>query len=100
MERLFSRDAVLGVSTYWIYDEGTDTFVLRKEQDVSDLVAANRADFNDAPTRWGEGQRVASIPISVYAELAAKGITNDQAALRRWLNDPDNRHFRTRPGVI
>ncbi len=60
----------------------------------------NKADFNDAPSRWGEGQRVASIPMTVYWELKRRGVVDDQGALRRWLNDPDNRFFRTRPGAV
>lgn len=100
MDRVFSRDAFTGVTTYWLYDEGTDTAVLRKEQEVTGIVEINRAEFNDAPARWGDGQRVASIPMTVYWELKRTGIVDDQAALRRWLNDPDNRFFRTRPGAV
>ena len=73
---------------------------LRKEQDVTGIVEMNKADFNDAPARWGDGKRVASIPMAIYWELKRTGVADDQAALRRWLNDPDNRHFRTRPGVV
>jgi hypothetical protein len=100
MDRIFSRDAATGVTTYWIYDEGTDTAVLRKQQDVTGLVEANRRAFTGAPHRWGDGQRVASIPMTVYWELKRRGVLDDQTALRRWLNDPDNRFFRTRPGAV
>lgn len=100
MDRVFSRDAFTGITTYWIYDDSADTAVLRKEQDVSGIVEMNRADFNDAPARWGDGQRVASIPMTVYWALKRSGVADDQAALRRWLNDPDNRFFRTRPGAV
>jgi hypothetical protein len=33
-------------------------------------------------------------------ELKQQGIIDDPKALRRWLNDPDNRYFRTRPGRV
>lgn len=99
-ERFFSHDEFSGVTTYFIYDEDGDKAIFRKEFDAEPLVEANRILFNDAPTRWGEGQLVASIPIALYWDLKAKGIIDDQTAFKRWLNDPDNRFFRTRPGVI
>jgi hypothetical protein len=44
--------------------------------------------------------RVASIPMGVYMELDAKGIARDEKAFARWLDDPDQRAFRTRPGRL
>jgi hypothetical protein len=35
-----------------------------------------------------------------YMDLKKKGILDDQVALKRWLNDPENRYFRTRPGQV
>lgn len=99
-ERFFSHDDFNGVTTYFMYDDATDQMTLRKEQDVAPALEANKVLYNDAPIRWGEGQLVASIPISLYWDLKSKGIVDDQAAFKRWLNDPDNRFFRTRPGVI
>ena len=100
MDRVFERDAFTGITTYFIYDDATDTFVLHKEQDVSGIIELNKTDFNEAPLGWADGRRVASIPMNIFWDLKQKGIADDQAALRRWLNDPDNRFFRTRPGKI
>lgn len=100
MDRVFERDAFTGITTYFIYDESTDEMILRKEQDVASILELNKADFNDAPLGWGEGRRVASIPMTIYWDLKKRGIADDQQALRRWLNDPENRFFRTRPGKI
>ena len=33
-------------------------------------------------------------------EMKAEGKLDDQAYMKRWLNDPDNRAFRTRPGEV
>ena len=33
-------------------------------------------------------------------QLQASGKITDQAYMKRWLNDPDNRFFRTRPGQV
>ena len=49
---------------------------------------------------WGDMTRVASIPLSLYFDLKKKGIADDPVAMKRWLNDPDQRFFRTRPGRL
>lgn len=84
------------------YDESEKLVTIETEQDVTELIESNRAIFNlaDERERWGEGRRVASIPMNVYMDLYQKGIIQDQEALRKWLNDPDNRFFRTFPGVV
>jgi hypothetical protein len=50
--------------------------------------------------------KVASIPLIVVQQLAKKGIMNqaggikDKVRFRKWLNDPDNRFFKTYNGTI
>ena len=71
--------------------------------DVGDITAANRALHAQTDERagWkGDMHRVASIPLVIYFDLLQKGIAQDKGAMRRWLNDPENAHFRTRPGRI
>lgn len=100
-KQIISDDsATTGIVTSFQYDADTDEAIISKEQDVSAIIEANKAEFNDAPDRWGEWTKVGSIPLSVYYELERKGILQDQKALAAWLNDPDNRAFRTRPGTI
>lgn len=69
-------------------------------EDVEDVIEENRARYNLDHGRWGEWAHVAQIPASVYWDLDKKGITQDPKAFRRWLDDPDNRYFRTRPGWL
>ena len=100
-DRIISDDsASTGIVTKFHYDDETDEAVIQKTQDVSSIIEANKVEFNAAPERFGEFTKVGSIPLSVYYELERKGILNDQKALAKWLNDPDNRAFRTRPGTI
>ena len=99
-KRLINDDAFTGVKTYYNYDADKDEAIISKEQDISGITEANKAEFNAAPERWGEWTKVGSIPLSVYYELERQGILNDQKAMAKWLNDPDNRAFRTRPGTI
>lgn len=99
-DKVFDVDPLSGITSYWHYDETTDTALIEKRQDVSDIVDANKAEFNEDHGRYGEWTKVASIPLSVYYDLKAKGIVDDPVAMKRWLNDADNRFFRTRPGTV
>lgn len=83
-------------------DEMEDKVVLSTEQDVTQIIEENKALQNLVTSidRWGDMRRVAQVPLSLYLDLYKKGITRDEKAFKRWLNDPDNRFFRTSPGVI
>lgn len=93
----------LGIVRRFHYDHTDDSFKIEKTQDVARILEANKIANNMAPERWGyhDGlHRVASIPILLWFELEKKGITKDPALLRKFLNDPDNRKLRTRPGRV
>lgn len=98
--RTLSRDPISGKVTR-MHFEGDD-YVIETKQDVQHIVDKNlaRQALIDENARWGEMTQVAEIPVSLWAELHRKGIANDEKALRRWLDDPDNRHFRTRYGSL
>jgi len=98
--KVLSHDPSTGITRFFHWDDHRDEFIIQTQQECAPIVDANRAAFNDAPSRWGDMQRVASIPISVYFDLQKKGLTKDEKAFKRWLNDPDQRFFRTRPGVV
>ena len=102
MKREFSYDPLTGVRTIFHASDDGDSFVLEKRQDVSGIVELNKAQLNAHTSldRWGDGKKVASIPMAIYAEWVATGKDKDEAFIRRWLNDPANAHFRTRPGRV
>lgn len=102
MKQLFSRDAAAGITQWFYHDPVTDVSTIETVQDVAPIAQLNHESFKDTTSldRWGDGQRVARIPLTTYHELRKQGITQDQAAFKRWLNDPDNRVFRTRPGKV
>jgi hypothetical protein len=56
--------------------------------------------MNQDHGRYGEWSKVASIPLSVFYDLKQKGIVDDPAAMKKWLNDSENKFFRTRPGRV
>jgi hypothetical protein len=106
-KRFFDHDPLTGITEYFEYDESDDSFTIQTQQDVSGIIALNQAhmrEFSSGKDRWGDGfdhrTKVASIPLNIYMDLKKRGVLRDPAALKRWLNDPDNAAFRTRPGVV
>jgi hypothetical protein len=99
-KRIFDTDPLTGITRYWhVKDNGE--FVIETEQRINVDAANTRArNATDKRTKWGEMARVASIPLSVYYDLKRKGIVDDPKAMKKWLNDPDNRAFRTREGTV
>lgn len=80
---------------------------IETRQDISGILESNKAQFNaiDERTKWGEFTKIASLPNVVIDDLNKKGIMRgfaviDEKRFRAFLNDPDNRFFRTRPGQI
>jgi len=103
MERIISEDLDSGISHLFHYDEMSDTATIETRQEVSDLIMGNKSAFNDVDERanWkGDMHLVASIPLTVYYDLIQRGIVNDKPKMKAWLNDPNNRFFRVRPGKI
>lgn len=99
-KRIFDTDPLTGITRTWhVKDNGE--FVLQTQQTTElDATNARARNATDKRTKWGDMSRVASIPLSVYYELKRKGIADDPAALKKWLNDSDNRVFRTREGTV
>jgi DNA-directed RNA polymerase specialized sigma54-like protein len=101
-KRHFDYDPVTGLNEVFIWnDDGT--FTIQVQQDVEPAIEANKKIFNEYSgprDKWGEMHRVASIPLSIYQEWLQSGKTKDKTFIKRWLNDPDNAAFRTRPGKV
>lgn len=101
-KRILDHDPFLGITEYFYYDSDTDKCVIQQVQNTTPIVEQNKALLagSSSRDRWGEMTKVATIPMAIWADLNAKGITKDKAAFKRWLNDPDNRFFRTREGKV
>jgi len=83
----------------WTYERKMDVQPIADEaRDARNLVS----DYG--PSRWkGRTHRVATVPIVVIEKLISKrGMAwfKDNDAIKRFLNDPDNSVFRTKPGKI
>ena len=93
-----------------VHADGEGGIVIQTRQDVSDIVEQNKKEYNsfDERARWSDqlfGNKVASIPMTVIDDLNKAGIMRGFAVLddkrfASWLNDPMNRAWRTRTGVV
>ena len=104
MRRVLDSDPATGITQWFHCDDVTGDFGLETQQDVTALIESTKGAFNPVGERepWaGDLHRIASIPMSIYYELAK--ISNnfkDERVICKWLNDKDNRVFRTRPGRV
>jgi len=99
--RLFDYDFTTGRSV-WVTDNPDGSTTVRTDYPVENIVKDNRAHLLDSHgKRWGEGRRVASIPLNIYHEqLAEAQNQKDDKYMSRWLNDSDNAAFRTFQGQV
>lgn len=94
------------ITTFHDVDDGG--VVIAKEQNIDALVNANKEEYNNADSKWSDNaleNRVARVPLAVFDQLQKEGITRgftilDQKRFKAWLNNPDNRVFRTKAGRI
>lgn len=104
MKKLLSANAGM-VQT--AYADGEGGLVIETAQDISDIIESNKTSYaqTDERARWGEWAKIGSIPLAVIQDLNRKGFLRgfhiiDQKKFKAWLNDPENRYFRSRPGRI
>lgn len=102
-KRLFSSNPETGITEWFTYDEDTDRVFMTSEQDVTGIMDDNdreaTAIFQNS-VKWGEWARVATIPMSIYAQWLIEKRDRDPEYIKRWINDRDNRKFRTRLGRV
>jgi hypothetical protein len=106
MKRILSVDALSGRHTI-AHDDGDGGLVLETKQNVGHIIESNKQMYNQVSSqdKWGDLTHVARLPLTVVDELNKKNVMRgfavvDEKAFRMFLNDPDNRFFRTRPGTV
>jgi hypothetical protein len=105
-KRLFDHDPLTGITEWFEYDDSDDTFTISTDQDVTDLIEANKVNQNffNKGDKWGDEingrTHVARLDLNTYMKLLKDGTLRDAKAFKRWLNDPDNRAFRARLGTV
>lgn len=88
--------------TVWARDNGDGTTTYRTDYEVDPTIEINKAQRNLAQGGWkGDYHHVASIPLNVYYDqLAEASRQGDDKFISKWLNDSDNRAWRTKEGQL
>jgi len=103
LKTIFDND---GVSTTYFEEEHDGSFSLTKVMDASPVLEKNKREYNEGvnnSTHSAIGRKVASIPLTVWQNWIKEtngDIQKDPAVLARYLNDPDNKYFRTHKSNI
>lgn len=100
---LFSANAFTGAIKYaYLNPDNEDQFIIETHHtpQVYDLLAENAELRKMDDGKWGDWALAARVPMTVYFELVASGKIYDAAYMKKWLNNPDNRMFRTKNGEV
>lgn len=92
--------------------DGEGGLIIHSETDLSEFSSHTQKQYNERSekTGWGDApldprNKIAELPPLIIEELNKIGIMRgymivDPKALAKWLNNPDNRVFRTRGGNV
>lgn len=80
------------------WDAATQSFTIETVTEVDDIVEQNKLEKNNINTKsWkGDIHKIASLPVMIWMQLRKSGCLQDPKCLRKFLLDPENRHFLTR----
>jgi hypothetical protein len=94
---IVSDDPVTRNRSRLVYDG--DHLHVRNNQEVSEIVEFNRAEFNSIDGGVAaDGERTGRIPMVIVYDLMRKGIWEDDDALLQWLELPENAAWKVHPG--
>lgn len=98
--RVLARDRRTGkLVTFRMLPDGR--FAIDTQVDVEPILEQNKDLQNLNPTGWkGDQHMVASIPMHIHQKMRTEGMIQDTKWFKRWLNDPDNRGWRTKLGRV
>lgn len=98
--RLFNHDPATG-RTVWVLTEGERT-TFRTDYPVDAIINENaERRAASAGTKFGDMAHIASVPLNIYHEqLAEAQRVGDDKYISKYLNDSDNRAWRTREGKV
>jgi len=108
MKRLISSDPLTGSATYFHHDSSSNTFRIENIQDVTDIVEQNKIAQTDGNNGWSKSREfkyVGNVPILIMHQWAMEaGVALNSKefgeVLKKKLNDPDFRAFRTGLGQV
>lgn len=96
------KDPLDATRTIFHFDQHTGMVTIEEQQDVTGIVEGNkRLQNTDYAKPTDEVRLEGRIPHTIYAEMQMRWRRNQtswedrQTELRNWMNNPDNRLFRT-----
>jgi len=89
-----------GVQTAVHTEDGDGTFHITKKQDVQPTLDYTKYLREQPVDRKNEVRHVAEIPPVLAAKLIRDGILGDSKRLLKWLDQPENRAFKTWEGMV
>ena len=89
-----------GVETAVHTEDGDGTFHVTKKQDVQPTLDYTKYLREQPVDRKNEVRHVAEIPPVLAAKLIRDGILGDSKRLLKWLDQPENRAFKTWEGMV
>lgn len=97
---LFDYDFRTGKSTWRLFDGEKTHF--RTDYPVTATIDGNAQERAEAGNAWkGDYHRIASIPLNIFFDqLVEANLQHDDKFISRWLNDSDNRAWRTKEGRV
>lgn len=97
-----SSDGLRRHYVYWVDKANGVGFRKTENMVESELLEMNRQRLNDSATeRFGDGKIIASIPLNVfYRDFAKRLKDGDEDFTKWWLNNSDNRPYRTFRGRV
>lgn len=98
---LVDHDFATGRSVWHYFDGERDVY--RTDYPVSNIIEQNKAANSIAAAGWeGDWHQIASVPLNVAfnSGLAEAQVSGDEAFVRRFLNNSDNRAWRTKEGTV
>lgn len=99
--KLVNHDAQTGRTVWVLHEDGKTHF--RTDYPVESIIDANKEAASAASgTRWGDWTRIASVPLNIFhgSGLTDALTQDDDRFVKRFLNDGDNRAWRTREGNV
>ena len=89
-----------GVQTAVHTEDGDGTFHITKKQDVQPTLDYTKYLREQPVDRKNEVRHVAEIPPVLAASLSRSGILHDKKRLLKWLDQPENKFFKTWEGNL
>lgn len=92
---LIDYDPVFGIEEVFHWDPVNESFTIETKMDGEYAGELNKYFRDNNIHMKGDVRLAASIPLHIWMDPKNAHIRHDPEALRKWLNDPENRPWRT-----